>query len=365
MLSVIKSLSLRNKLKHYDDYKHLLTTPESVREVFSNDKPEEIPVKVCKYNIQPLIDVFYNPNEVDCIFWICRNNNWVSYKKYVTSDNVETALIGASTDNHIDMVRDIWESYRSVISQMTIKTVIKELAKFSDNTEFLRNFVDENDAHQFYFAAISENGCDIPSFEWIMSSNASPYLNNYIHRIAKNNHINLVKYCYNRELTDKWEDATYLASRCGAIEVANFLLSKFPQYTNYCFIQACKGGHLQIIETMDKFQIEDWEKGILSSIYRGYTDVIQYLYGVEGVTFNRDFAFRIACYKGRTEIVELLLTKHIPKQIKEEGLEIACAQGHRGIVNILFELEHECGHCELMDHLIFPSSSIREECIFN
>jgi hypothetical protein len=361
MINVLRSLSLRKKIKHFDEYKQLLTTPEMIQEVFSNDNPSDIAELAAEKDIGLLVEMYFVD---ECMYYIARNNNWKLYTKYITSENVNTAFLGACDGGHIELIYHIHRSYPKTLTNDTIISSFPHLAKIN-RWDVLQHFVSTFEMYKNYLLFISENGSPLNVLQWLITTIASCYLSRYVHIMARNNHLNFIEFIFDNSLFDKWEPSVYAACRNGAYEVACFLLDKFPHYTNNAFVHACKGGHVNIVDYMTAEKIEDWNMGFAVACYRGHYDMVKYLFRKEGAVVNLSHAFCMACYNGHLSVVELLLNKPIPREIRYQGYEIACAQKHSQVMNLLFKHSYECSHCEVMDEILFETTEIRENAIFN
>lgn len=107
-------------------------------------------------------------------------------------------------------------------------------------------------------------------------------------------------------------------------------VKKYPK----CFVNACKGGHLELVKMLDPGRNNVRSQGMEKAHKYGRKDVVKYLLSI-GVKYYIS-PMSVACKNGDIDYVR----KHLPDVLHKEHTPlfcIVCMHGHKDLINLFIE----------------------------
>lgn len=154
--------------------------------------------------------------------------------------------------------------------------------------------------------------------------------NNGLAEACRGGHMDIIQLMISRGATN-WQTGLEKACGKGHIEIAKLMISRGATDYNKGMLYACRGGNMEIVRLMISLGATCWNKALSCACYGGNINLIRFL--IKHGARNWQAGLNGACYGGHKKIVELMIQYGATGW--NDALLFACYEGCLEIVELM------------------------------
>lgn len=162
------------------------------------------------------------------------------------------------------------------------------------------------------------------------------FRNSGLQEACKGGHVDIVEYLIS-EGADDWNKGLEGACEGGYMDIVHMMCSKGATNYNSGLFRACLGGYMNAVKYMLHKGAHDYNSGIYGACAGGHMNIFNMMVSLGDDDYGCYEAFNSACYGGNVDIVKLLVKEH--QYEISSGFSHALSKGHTEVIKFLMTVE--------------------------